>query len=95
MILKIVSIAGVRPQPDFSVYSTSKAVAIMLTKSMAIEFAPSNIRVHVVNPGTADTPMLAQFMSEQTLSCKKYQMAVFGVRNAKVDELKNISPRQR
>jgi 3-oxoacyl-[acyl-carrier protein] reductase len=76
VIINIACIAGVQPQPGLSAYSTSKAAVIMLTKSMAIEFAPFNIPVNVISPGTADTPMLAQFMSEQKLSHRKYHNGV-------------------
>jgi 3-oxoacyl-[acyl-carrier protein] reductase len=76
VILNTACVAGVQPQPGLSAYSTSKAAAIMLTKAMAIEFAPFNIRVNVINAAAADTPMLAQFMSDQKLSSKKYQHGI-------------------
>lgn len=64
VILNTASISGVRPRPGLSAYSTSKAAAIMLTKALAIEFAPSKIRVNVINPVAAETPMLAQFIAD-------------------------------
>ena len=39
-------------------YVTSKAALLGLTKAMALDGGPHNIRVNVVLPGTIDTPML-------------------------------------
>jgi 2-deoxy-D-gluconate 3-dehydrogenase len=40
-------------------YSTAKGAIIQLTKSMAIEFAPSNIQVNAIAPGWFETDMTA------------------------------------
>ena len=42
-----------------TVYGMSKAAVGQLTKSSAIDYAPYNVRVNCVCPGTIDTPMLA------------------------------------
>jgi len=42
-----------------AVYGMSKAAIGQLTKSTAIDYAPHNVRVNCVCPGTIDTPMLA------------------------------------
>jgi len=73
VIINTASISGVRPRPGLSAYSTSKAAAIMLTKALAIELAPSKIRVNCINPVAGDTPMLAKFMSDQALSAEKFE----------------------
>jgi 3-oxoacyl-[acyl-carrier protein] reductase len=65
VILNTASISGVRPRPGLIAYSTSKAAAIMLTKALAIEFAPYKIRVNGLNPVAAETPMLGKFMTPE------------------------------
>jgi 3-oxoacyl-[acyl-carrier protein] reductase len=56
------STAGVRPRPGRTWYNGSKGAAIVLTKSMAAELAPKNIRVCAINPVIGETGMLEQFM---------------------------------
>ncbi|HEY0614062.1 MAG TPA: glucose 1-dehydrogenase [Candidatus Elarobacter sp.] len=65
-IINIASTAGVRPRPGLTIYNASKAAAIGLTKSMAVEFAGDNIRVNAINPVAGETPLLAQFMGGDT-----------------------------
>jgi NAD(P)-dependent dehydrogenase (short-subunit alcohol dehydrogenase family) len=41
-------------------YCASKGAVILLTKAMALDHAPQNIRVNCICPGDTDTPMLRQ-----------------------------------
>ncbi|HIV72702.1 MAG TPA: SDR family oxidoreductase [Candidatus Aquabacterium excrementipullorum] len=61
-IVNIGSIVGVRPKAGQNAYCASKAATIALSQSLAVELAPAQIRVNVVNPGAAETPMLAGFV---------------------------------
>lgn len=60
--LNIASVAGIRPRPGLSWYNASKGAAITLTKTMAVELAPSRIRVNALCPVMGVTGMLEQFM---------------------------------
>ncbi|MDA9507222.1 short-chain dehydrogenase [Bradyrhizobium sp. CCBAU 11386] len=53
------SVSGVRnPNPGFSLYSASKAAAISLTRSAAMENAPRGIRINAIAPGRVVTDMM-------------------------------------
>ncbi|MHA2055527.1 MAG: SDR family NAD(P)-dependent oxidoreductase [Candidatus Hodarchaeales archaeon] len=47
------------------VYSASKGGIVSLTKSLAVELAPDNIRVNCVCPGAIETPMLQRVIEKQ------------------------------
>ena len=57
-IINIASTAGIRPRPGLTWYNGSKGAVITLTKSMAVELAPKNIRVNAINPVMGETGML-------------------------------------
>jgi len=57
VIITISSTAGQRGEPFHSPYAASKGAVISLTKSLAVELAPHNIRVNCVAPGWVDTDM--------------------------------------
>lgn len=60
--VNIASTAGVRPRPGLVWYNGSKGAVITLTKAMAVELAPEQIRVNALNPVAGLTPMLKEFM---------------------------------
>lgn len=62
VMINTASTAGLRPRPGLVWYNGSKGAAITLTKSMAIELAPDNIRVNALCPVAGDTPMLGEFL---------------------------------
>jgi 3-oxoacyl-[acyl-carrier protein] reductase len=62
VIINVGSVAGIRPRPGLSWYNGSKAAANLLSKSLAVEFAPWNIRVNVICPVIGATGMLGDFM---------------------------------
>lgn len=54
-IINISSIFGVSPEPALGLYSISKVALIGLTKVLAAEWGPSNIRVNAICPGLVRT----------------------------------------
>jgi len=59
VIVNNASVSGVRnPNPGLALYSASKAAAVSLTRSAAMEYAPLGIRINAVSPGRIVTPMM-------------------------------------
>jgi NAD(P)-dependent dehydrogenase (short-subunit alcohol dehydrogenase family) len=53
------SVSGLRnPNPGLALYSASKAAAIALVRSAAMEYAEHGIRINAVAPGRVVTPMM-------------------------------------
>lgn len=65
-ILNVASTAGVSPRPNLNWYNASKGWMITATRTMAVELAPSGIRVNALNPVAGETPLLKSFMGEDT-----------------------------
>jgi NAD(P)-dependent dehydrogenase (short-subunit alcohol dehydrogenase family) len=57
-IVNVSSVHAVATSSNIAAYAASKGGLLALTRAMAIEFAPDNIRVNAVLPGAVDTPML-------------------------------------
>lgn len=78
VIINTASVSAVRPRPGLSAYTASKGAAILLTKGLAIELAPHQIRVNCINPGPADTPMLPKFLDDSGVQDAKFEKAKQG-----------------
>jgi 3-oxoacyl-[acyl-carrier protein] reductase len=64
--VNIASTAGVRPRPGLTVYNSSKGAVILMSKSMAAEFGPDQVRVNCINPVFCpDTALSVEFAGGQ------------------------------
>ncbi len=66
-IVNIASVSSFVGQAKTPGYIASKGAVIMLTKSIAIDYAAEGIRCNAVCPGITDTPMLREHMGSDTL----------------------------
>jgi NAD(P)-dependent dehydrogenase (short-subunit alcohol dehydrogenase family) len=55
-IVNITSVHEHIPRPNFAVYAAAKAALGMLSRGLALELAPFDIRVNSVAPGVIETP---------------------------------------
>ena len=62
VILNVGSVAGIRPRPGLSWYNASKGAVNLLSKSMAVELGPENIRVNAICPVMGVTGLFEDFM---------------------------------
>lgn len=62
VVLNIGSTAGMRPRPGLTWYNGSKGAVNLLSKSMAVELGPDNIRVNAICPVMGETGMLEAFL---------------------------------
>ncbi|KAL2066116.1 hypothetical protein VTL71DRAFT_2187 [Oculimacula yallundae] len=58
VIVNVCSAAGIRPPAASVEYNASKFAAIGITKTAALEYGGSQIRINAVCPGPIDTPLL-------------------------------------
>jgi len=57
-VVNVSSVHAVATSANIAAYAASKGGLLALTRAMAIEFAPDQIRVNAVLPGAVDTQML-------------------------------------
>jgi 3-oxoacyl-[acyl-carrier protein] reductase len=62
VILNIGSTAGIRPRPGLTWYNASKAAVNNISKTLAVELGPEQIRVNAICPVMGETGLMAQFM---------------------------------
>ena len=58
VIVNMASDLGIFAEPEKVSYCTSKAAVVQMTKAMALDLAPHNIRVTAIAPGDTFTPMI-------------------------------------
>ena len=64
VIINVASAAGMVGVSKRAGYSASKAAIIGLTKSVAIDYAESGIRVNSISPGTVESPWIKKILAD-------------------------------
>ncbi len=60
VIINTASVQGLQSAMGVSAYAASKGGDLSLVRQLALEYANDNIRVLAVNPGTIETPLVAE-----------------------------------
>ena len=60
VIINTASVQGLQSALGVAPYAASKGGDLSLTRQLALEYAKDNIRVLAINPGTIDTPLVAE-----------------------------------
>jgi 3-oxoacyl-[acyl-carrier protein] reductase len=87
-IISISSIIGTNGNAGQTVYGASKAAVLGITKSLAKEMAPQNVRVNSIAPGFIDTQMA------RSLSSEKFSERVASVKMGRIgspEEVANVA----
>ena len=69
-IINVASVAGLQPATAMGIYSISKAAVIAMTKQLAQELGPLNIRVNALAPGLIKTKFSSALWDNEDLNQK-------------------------
>jgi len=65
-IVNFASAAGVEHSAGQAAYNASKAAVISLTKTLGREVHGSGVRVNAICPGPVDTPLIGEFLDQDS-----------------------------
>ena len=63
-IVAVSSVAGIRASVGQTNYAASKGAVLLLSKSIALDYAADGVRCNCICPGITDTPMLRYHLSK-------------------------------
>ncbi|WP_042351747.1 enoyl-[acyl-carrier-protein] reductase FabL [Bacillus massiliigorillae] len=87
-IVNISSLGSIRYLENYTAVGVSKAALEALTRYLAVEFAPKNIRVNAVSGGAVDTDALKHFPNREEL-LKEAAEATPAGRMVEIDDMVN------
>src|SRR2546429_2815376 len=78
-IVNVSSVHAVATSVGIAAYAASKGALLALTRAMALEFGPENVRANAVLPGAVDTPMLHAGLSRSNVQGESVAKLVRGL----------------
>jgi NAD(P)-dependent dehydrogenase (short-subunit alcohol dehydrogenase family) len=87
-IINVASVAGLKALYKCSAYTASKGGLIQLTRTMALELAPENIRVNAIAPGFVGTDLTDALLSDPEEGERVMSLIPMG----RTGELEEIAP---
>lgn len=90
VILNTASVNGLVAEPGFDSYTAAKGGVIALTRSMATEYAPYNIRVNSISPGYVITECQKGWYENDSVAREKAH-AMHLTRIGKPDDIANMA----
>lgn len=89
-IVNLASTAGLEGQAYNAPYCATKAGVVMLSKSMALEFAAAGVRVNAVCPGGVKTPLLRATQMPEGADLKLFHRLMPFLPLADADEIATV-----
>jgi NAD(P)-dependent dehydrogenase (short-subunit alcohol dehydrogenase family) len=65
-IIHMASVTAILGLPGLAAYSATKGALVALARAMSTDYARFGIRINAVSPGTIDSPMLHDFIADQS-----------------------------
>ena len=72
-IINMGSVTAFKTSSGLAAYAAAKGANTSLTRTMALDLAPHNIRVNTIVPGTIDTPIVHRFLDDMDEGAVFYQ----------------------
>ena len=69
-VVNVASVAGLKGTPELAPYGASKAAVISLTRSLALEWGSSGVRVNALCPGWTKTDLNASLWGDEALAAQ-------------------------
>ena len=77
-IVNLASVSSWVAQPNFFVYSASKAAILQMTRNMAMDLAPYGIRVNCICPGTIATAAVHRYREDRGMTMDELNSEIGG-----------------
>lgn len=74
-IVNVCSVSGLVAWPNIAAYNATKGAVLMLSKSVAVDYAKHNIRCNAVCPSIVDTPFTDRSIGPDNLEAIKQEKA--------------------